>query len=272
MTIETNAQAALEGRSFLQAFAVQRRVIAALMIREALSRYGHENLGFFWVMGEPLLLSVGVMVLWTITGGTHGHGIGVIPFILSGYSMLTFWRHCVGHSVHAMRHNIGLLFHRNIRFLDILIARIWLDSVGGLAAFTIAYIPLYLIGVMEPIYDPLVCLGGWFLLSWFGFGFALILAGVTELSEPVERFVQPIMYVTLPITGAFYMVNWLPESAQRIVVWSPLVHAFEMFRGGMFGPDVEARWNAIYLIFCCICTTAIGLPLVREAQKHVRME
>lgn len=272
MTSQFVEQSGPRQRSFRQAFAVQRRIIAALMIREALSRFGHENLGFFWIMGEPMVLSIGVMIMWYFTGGTHGHGIGIIPFILTGYSMLTLWRHCVSRSVHAMRQNVGLLFHRNIRFLDILVARICLESVGGLAAFAVAYLPLWLLGYMDRMYDPLICLAGWFLMTWFGFGFGLILAGVTELNEAAERFVNPIMYITLPLTGSFYMVTWLPDSAQRIVKWSPLVNAFEMFRGGMFGPEVEAQWDVTYLVLSCICVTAIGLPLVREAQKHVRME
>ncbi|TBW39533.1 sugar ABC transporter permease [Siculibacillus lacustris] len=257
---------------FLASLAVQRRVISALMIREALTRFGHENLGFFWVMGEPLILTLGVMVVWTFTGGTHGHSIGVIPFVLSGYSLLTLWRHIVFRSVHAMRQNIGLVFHRNIRFLDILVARAILESVGGLAAFYIAYVPLVLLGALEPMEDPLILLSAWILMSWFSFGFGLILAGLTELSEAVERFVGPIMYLSLPVTGSFYMVAWLPVEAQRILAWSPLVNGFEMFRCGLFGSMVETAWDPVFLLVSCIVTTAIGVTLVQYAQKHVRME
>ena len=33
---------------------IQRRVIGALMIRELITRFGRENIGFLWVMVEPL--------------------------------------------------------------------------------------------------------------------------------------------------------------------------------------------------------------------------
>lgn len=258
-------------RGFHDAAKVQIRVISALMIREAMTRYGHENLGFFWVMGEPLLLTVGVMIMWTMTGGAHGQEIGLIPFVLTGYSMLTLWRHCVMRSVHAMRHNIGLLFHRNVRFLDILISRAALESLGGLAAFFIAYLPLTLLGVFEPMDDPLLLLGAWFLMSWYSFGFGLILAGLSELSEAIERFVSPIMYISIPITGAFYLVCWLPESAQKIVKWSVLVNISEMFRAGLFGGKITTSWDIWYILWNCLLVTAIGLPLIRKAQQHVKM-
>jgi len=38
--------------TFLGALKVQLRVTTALMMRGALMRYGHENLGFFWLIGR----------------------------------------------------------------------------------------------------------------------------------------------------------------------------------------------------------------------------
>jgi capsular polysaccharide transport system permease protein len=175
-------------------------------------------------------------------------------------------------SVRAMRQNIGLVFHMNVKFFDILVARAVLETVGILAAFFIAYVPLSLLGFLEPIYDPLVLLGGWLFIAWLSFGVGLILAAITEISEPAERFVAPIMYLTIPITGTFYMVYWLPEKIRNIVLWSPLVHASEMFRGGLFSPDVPTQWSAMYLFWWCFALTAIGLPLVLYAQRHVRLE
>ncbi|MTV29515.1 sugar ABC transporter permease [Rhodoblastus acidophilus] len=239
------------------------------MIREAMSRFGHENLGFFWLMGEPLLLTVGVMVMWTAVGNTHGGAVDVIPFALSSYSLLTLWRHIVGRSVHAMRQNSSLIFHAHIRFLDILIARALLETIGVFAAFLIAYAPLALLGRVPVIHDPLALCGGWLLGAWFAFGFGLVLAGLTELSEAADRFVAPVMYITLPLTGAFYMVEWLPTTMHDIVLWSPLVHAFEMFRSGLFPPEYGMKWSAPYIAVCAFVLTAIGMPLVHYAQTHV---
>ena len=145
---------------FRSALMTNLRIVGALMMREGMLRYGHESLGFFWVMGEPLFLTVGVMGMWTITGATHGHGVGVVPFALSGYMMITLWRHLTGKAVHSIRNNAGLLFHRNIRLLDILIARGMLEVLGIFTAFFIAWVPLTLLGVIEPMSDPLAVRNG----------------------------------------------------------------------------------------------------------------
>lgn len=257
---------------YFSALAIQRRVIGALMIREALGRFGHENLGFFWIVGEPMLMTSGVMLMWSLTGIEKGHeGIGIIPFALSGYSLLTLWRHISGKSVHALRQGAALLFHRNIRLLDVLIARAALESIGGLAAFFITYVVFNLLGYIETLEDPLLVISAWLLLTWFSFGFSLIIAGITEIVEPVGHFIPPLLYLTLPITGAFYMVHWLPESVQDLLWWSPLVQFFEMFRAGMFGSHVPTEWSVPYLVIWGLLLTSAGLPLVQKAQKHVKL-
>ncbi len=259
-------------RSFTQTLSLQIRVIGALTMRSATARFGHENLGFFWVMGEPLLLTLGVMAMWSITGMTHGHGVGLVPFALTGYTMLTLWRHIVGTAVQAIRRNAGLLFHRNVRILDILISRALLEIVGLMTAFFIAYIPMYLLGFMDAMSDPLAVIGSFWLLGWFSFAFGMIITGLSELSEPMERFVPPILYITLPFTGAFYMLSWLPEEARVALSWSPLVNTQEMIRSGLFPPDIPTYWSASYVVVWCLALTAIGLLLISKAQKHITMD
>lgn len=260
--------ATITGGELIGAARIQARVIRALMIREAVARFGRENLGFFWLFIEPLLLCGAVMAMWTLVGLHKGQGVGIVPFVLASYTLLMLWRHICSHSVRVLRSNSSLLYHRNVRMLDIIIARVALDSVGGLASFTVAFIVLNVLGYLDNMVDPLASAGAWLLLTWFGWSFALVVAGVTELFEPAHHFVQPLLYITLPLTGAFFMVLWLPLSVQAVVMWSPLVHIFEMFRSGMFGAHMSADWSPMYVIAWCLGLMAIGLPLLRIAQAR----
>jgi capsular polysaccharide transport system permease protein len=256
------------GGGFLDALRVQIRVLYALMIREAMSRYGHTDLGFFWVMGEPLILTVGVMIMWSITGAENHGDIGVVPMALSGYSFITMWRHILFHANRAIHHSSHLLYHRNVKVTDILLANALLETIGIVSAFLIGYIPLALYGVLPMARDPLLTFGGFALTAWFSFSFGLILTGLTELSEAASRFVAPVMYVTLPFTGVFFMVYWLPDQYQAVILWSPLVSCIEMIRGGLF-PDYIATYSyPLYVVMWCFGLTAIGIPLVHYAQRH----
>jgi capsular polysaccharide transport system permease protein len=256
---------------FWASLSLNLRVLGALMMREGTMRYGHENLGFFWVMGEPIFLTIGVIGMWTITGATHGHSVGIVPFALTGYSHITLWRHLTAKAVRAIRNNTGLLFHRNVRVFDILLARALLEIVGIFTAFMIAYVPLALLGFVYPIRDPLILIGGYVLNAWFSMAVGLIISAVAELSESVEQFVPPILYITIPFTGSFYMASWLPEKFRDAVLWSPLVNAVEMFRAGLFPEDIVTYWYPWYVVVWCVALTALALPLIQYAQKHVAM-
>ena len=52
--------------SLRQGWDIQKRVIGALMLRELTTRFGRENIGFLWIMVEPLLFAVLVGILWRV--------------------------------------------------------------------------------------------------------------------------------------------------------------------------------------------------------------
>jgi capsular polysaccharide transport system permease protein len=263
--------------SFFASLAVQRRVILALMLRQMLSTYGREHLGAFWLVGDPLVLTAAVMILWSFSGGERGASIGsggngVLAFALTGYTIITLWRHISVKMMTCIRSNTGLMFHRNVHYLDTMISLGLLEAAGVAISFAIMYICLYVTGFIEPFYDAYFLIGGWLLSAWLSFAVGLVIAGATQLQPILERFVQPFMYVTLPLTGLFFMISWLPDNVARLMLYSPLAHCFELFRDGMFGHNVEAQWDVLYVIKCNIVTTALGLFLVHKARNSIRFE
>jgi len=255
------------------AFELQVRVISALMLREAMARYGRKNLGFFWLVFEPLVLSSGVMVIWSLNGG-HGHSgaAGLAPMALSGYTTLTFLRHVVGRSVHRFRYSAPLLFHRKIKLIDSLIATVLLESISVLAAFLIAYFTLWLFDSVTPIREPLVLLSAWGLWTWYILAFALVLASLTELVEWVEHFVQPVMYFLLPISGTFFILDWIPTEYRGYLYWYPQIQVNEMFRSAFFPPEITFYWNVWYMVVPSMILTACGLYLYDFAKLAIRYE
>lgn len=250
---------------------VQSRVVGALLMRELMSRYGRRNIGFTWLMVEPMVLTVGVMIIWSMLRH-EAHGLKLIAFVLSGYMPLTLWRHVSSQAVLCLRHNLPLFYHRQVRPLDSLIARSLLEIGGTTVALAIVYGVIRLLGMVEPYADLGLMLAGWFFMAWFAFAAGLVLAALSETYDFVEKLVAPFQYLMLPISGMFFMVAWLPSSAREWALYVPLVHCFEMFRGGMFGEQVQAYFDVDYILSCCIFTTAVGLLLVRRASQHIEFE
>src|SRR5690349_24939237 len=98
--------------TFAAGLRIQRRVIGALMIRELVTRFGRENIGFLWMMVEPLLFAGLVGIVWRFMKGPEEHGVSVVAFVASGYIPLTFFRNTVSRSIRVFTVNGSLLYHR----------------------------------------------------------------------------------------------------------------------------------------------------------------
>ena len=141
-------------KRFLSAFNVQRRVVHALMLRELLGHYGREGLGTFWLVGTPMVLTIGVMIMWSMAGEGNKASVGIVPFALTGYTIITLWRHLVGYFTNCLEHNMGLMFHRNVHYFDTLLSIALLEVAGIGLSFSVLYTSLYATGLIDPLYDP----------------------------------------------------------------------------------------------------------------------
>lgn len=250
----------------------QSRVIGALVIREMTTRFGRQGLGFAWVMGEPLIFCFGVLILWTFTKPPYEHGIRLAPFVMTGYMSLILIRHLLALLSSAIQANLGLMYHRQVAPMHLLLARILLEFGGATGAFIVVYAILLGLGQVSLPHDYLTLYGGWLLLAWTASGFALVLAGLAMRYEIMERLVPVISYVLIPISGAFYMVSWLPASAQAYIKFIPFVHGIEMIRAGVFGEFVATHYNVPYALFTGAIMIIIGLLVISASRDRIEVE
>jgi capsular polysaccharide transport system permease protein len=123
--------------TLLQSLVVQRRVLYALMMRELITRFGRENLGVLWLVGEPMIFTLGVATMWSALGLNHGHGISVVAFAVTGYSSVLMWRNATSRCGAALESNKPLLYHRSVQVIDVFITRIVLEICGATASIVI---------------------------------------------------------------------------------------------------------------------------------------
>jgi capsular polysaccharide transport system permease protein len=255
--------------SLLRSLAIQRQVLHALMMREIITRFGRENLGVLWLMAEPMLFTLGVTTLWTAAGLNHGSSIPIVAFAVSGYSSVLMWRNSASRASSAVAQNKPLLYHRNVHVIDVLLTRTILEISGATCSFIFLSLLFIFLGWMPLPVDPLEVLFGWLMLAWFGASLALLIGAGTAFSEVVERLWGPASYLLFPLSGAAFMVDWLPIKMQKIVLLLPMVHGTEILREGFFGGVVKTHYDVGYMVACCLVMTLGGLYLVRRASRHL---
>jgi capsular polysaccharide transport system permease protein len=255
--------------SILSLFRLQYRVITALILRELHTRFGRENLGYLWMIGEPMLFSVAVTIMWTAIRPAHEHGVPVTAFVITGYVPLVMWRHCVGRSVKAFEANGSLLFHRQVTPLDIIVARVILEVLGSLMTLILLAGIATLAGFIEAPKDIGLIYVGFLYYAFFSAGSALFIAAATERSESLEKTISIVTYLALPFSGCFTMVDWLTPKFQKVVLYSPMVHASEMIRSGWFGTSVVTHYDYVYVTWTCSVLFLVGLSMTLRSRRYL---
>lgn len=251
---------------------IQRRVVGALMMRELVTRFGRENIGFLWIMVEPLLFAVLVGVVWRMMKGPEEHGISVVAFVATGYIPLTLFRHVLGRSVRVFSVNSSLMYHRQVKILDFLTVRFLIELIGSMMAYVFIGTILYAVGEFPDVNDVGTFLAGWFLYASVTFSICLILAPLSEVSDVLEKLVPVTTYLMIPFSGTFNMSSWLTPQVQELMHYSPFVQAMEMMREGIFGSSVSAIYDPTVPITATLICALLGLALCRRVRRRLIVE
>ena len=254
------------------AWQIQKRVIGALMIRELTTRYGRENIGFLWMMAEPLLFATLVSLLWRLLRGPDEHGISIFAFVVTGYLPITLFRHVLGRSISIFVANGSLMYHRQIKVVDFVLVRFLIEMIGSMMAGIFVGGVMYAFGVFPMPYSFGYLIAGWLLYSLFCFSIALFIAPLSEMSEVLEKIVPVTTYIMIPVSGSFNMVQWLTPQAREYIVWSPLVSGVELMRYGVFGDAVTPYYNIPIALGASLVLAMIGLSLSRRVRKTLVVE
>lgn len=257
---------------FIEGLRIQTRVIHALMLRELHTRFGRENIGFLWIMVEPLLFAGLVSIMWRYLKGPEEHGISVIAFVVTGYIPITLFRHGVSRSIAIFVANSSLLYHRQVKILDFILVRFLIELLGAMMAF--AFIASVLIAFdLFPIpADFGMLIGGWALYALVTLSICFIVSPLSEMSEVIEKLMPVTTYVMIPISGAFTMTSWLTPQLRDYMLLSPFVNAMEILRYGVWGNTVTVYyniWNSLAFSMAC---TVIGLALCRHVRRTMTVE
>lgn len=253
--------------SLSRSLQIQARVVWALFLREIMTRYGRHNIGFLWLFFEPMLFTLGVTTLWIFTGLHHGSNLPITAFALTGYSAVLLWRNMGARCIMALAPNSGLLYHRNVRIIDVYLSRVMLEMIGATMSFVILSLIFIWFDMMDPPEDPIKIIEGWLLLAWFGIALALLLGALSELSDLVEKFWHPAAYIIFPLSGAAYLVDATPPAFQNAVLWLPMVHGTEMIRDGYFGSAFRAHYDASYLALSAALLSIMALAIERKVSR-----
>lgn len=258
-----------EQTTLRQSFVIQCRVIGALLMREVITRYGRNNLGFLWLFIEPLMMALLIVLLWKFIRADKFSTLNIVAFIITGYPLAMMWRNVSRKAIGAISANQSLLYHRNVRVLDTIISRMLLEIAGATIAQILIMALLITLGWIELPQDPLYMIMAWLLMVFFAIGLGLIICSIAQKFEVFGKIWGTLTFVMLPLSGAFFFVHSLPPQVKEYAQWVPMISGTEMFRHGYFGDMVPTYENIRFLVICDLAMILIGLIMVKNFSKGI---
>jgi capsular polysaccharide transport system permease protein len=261
-----------QSQSFFASLRMQMDVIGALLMRELHTRYGRDNVGYLWMVLEPMMLATAVGGLHAGAAATHyGTDIRPIPFALLGYCTFIVFRGIFSRSEGMISSNQPLLYHRSVTLLDMSIARALLDGIGVSMTLAILLTLAVAFDIAAPPARPLwLILAEIYMILWSWAAGMICCAGTYE-NHTAARLVHPATYILMPLCGGFYMLDWIPKPYQDWLWYFPMVHIFEMARYGLFEGAPYRFVNLDYVTGGILALTIMGLLSLRIVRRHIHL-
>jgi capsular polysaccharide transport system permease protein len=252
----------------LGAFRIQARVIGALTLRELGTRFGRDNLGYVWLFLEPMMLGGALGALHLASGHSMPGGLDPFVFWVVGYIPFYLFRGIVNRAPSGIAGNQSLLYHRRITVFDIMLSRHLLESAAVGIALGL-YLLVFGAVLGEWPEQPGKIVIGMLLMLGLAHGLALLIAAGSVYTELFDRMTHLLTYLCMPLTGAFFMVFWLPTDLQQSALLIPTVHCFELVRHGQYGSVVPTTYDIPYVLAWIAALNLLGMAALRKARRHM---
>lgn len=257
--------------AFNEALHVQANVVGALILRELHTRFGRENIGYLWLFAEPMLLAAAVALLHNGHRLPISGGIRPIPFAIGGYALFIMFRSVVSRAETVLEANRPLLHHRPVTLFDMLLARSVLEAVSTSVVLILLLGGAWALGLADAPAHVEAIIAAVALMFWFSLGFAMIITTATHEVPIVGRLIHPLLYLSMPLSGAFFSVAWFSPGVRDILLWFPLVHIFELLKDGQFAAFTSPWINLWYVVAWCGMLTLLGLFGLSHLRARVEL-
>ena len=246
----------------------QRLVIGALLHREAITRFGQYKMGALWFITEPL---VGVIVIGLLLGPIIGRTAPDMPyafFVLNGLTLLQCFTGPMMSGMGAITSNLGLLVFPKVQPLDLLLARFLFDLTTSLFSFTLFCLVGMWFGVQLSL-GFLHILLATFLITWLlGSGLGMIMSVASSEFPSVEKAIAFLRRPLIFVSCVLHPLVTVPNYAQKILLFNPLVHTIELSRKSLFPFYHVAGVNLLYPTSIAVVVFAFGICLFHN-HRHL---
>ncbi len=253
-------------RSVLQA---RGGIIAALVLREMSARYGRSPGGYLWAILQPLGMVLMLSIGFSLLLRTPSLGNSFFLFYATGFIPFNTYQTTVAVSMNALKFSKALLVYPVVTWFDAVAGRLILNALTSyLVAFVIFFGTLMVIdspGTLEFGKIVEAMLAGVLMAVGVGMVNACIMSFYPVWTNVWVIITRPLFLAS----GVIYIYEDLPQVAQDILWFNPLLHVTGLMRSGFFQGYDPNYVSSAYIWGVTLVSIAAGVLLLRRFHREI---
>ena len=245
------------------------RTILALMLREMSTRYGRTPGGYLWTVIEPLAAIIFLSFGFSLMLKNPSLGNSFLLFYATGYMPFDIYMTLARTCRHALGFSRPLLRYPAVTWVDAMCARFLLNGLTGAFNTFLLLGGILLLVDTQTILDPVAILIALSLTFLLGLGVGAVNAVVAAFF-PIWDIIWSVVNRPLFIaSGIFFLYDEMPQFAQDILWYNPLIHIVGLMRTGFYPTYAGAYISISYVLFLALGLTAFGFLLLHRYNREI---
>lgn len=241
---------------------INLRVIAALVLREMITRYGRSAGGYIWALLEPLGMIFLLVAVFSLVIRNPALGDSFALFYATGFLPFAFYAELSQFASTAVVMNKPLLNYPRVTPIDAILARCILQFITLAVASILIFSGIIIYEDIYTIYDFGSIILAVALAASLGMGVGLLNAVIIAYIptyENVWRIVNRPMFL---ISGVFFTFDSVPRAIQDFLWFNPVIHVVGLMRKGFYPTYHGDYISILYVGGMAALFCSLGLFLI----------
>ncbi|MDK3074553.1 ABC transporter permease [Sedimentitalea sp. JM2-8] len=239
------------------------------MLREMSTRYGRTPGGYIWGILEPLAAILFLSVGFSLVLRTPALGTSFLLFYTSGYLPFHLYQSVSNMVAASVRFSKPLLKYPAVTWLDAVLARFLLNGLTGILITAILTAGILTVIDSRTMLDLPPIIEAMSLALLLGLGVGVLncaLSGLYPLWEVIWSILTRPLFLA---SGIIYLFESLPQLAQDILWYNPLVHIVGLMRTGFYPTYTAAHVSPLYVLSVSLILLTMGLLLMGRYHREI---
>jgi len=246
------------------------RTIMALILREMSTTYGRSPGGYAWAVLEPVGAIAVLSIVFSAGFKSPPIGTNFPLFFAAGYLPFALFNELATKIAQSLKFSRQLLAYPAVRYTDALLARLILNALTQLLIAFLVLVGIELIFDLNTIVRVAPIFVALAMAIMLGFGVGTMNCYLMTAFPVWERVWRIATRPLVLVSGVIFLYENMPQVAQDILWYNPLVHVTGLMRQGFFVSYEADYVSPVFGFGVSFVLAAFGLLLLYRNHRMIQ--